>query len=112
MDNYTLKEDNNDSEYKLMSQDYPNYDKTYNIILLGDQNVGKSYLLKSATKRSFDDTYSSTNGMDTLSFYIRFREKIIRLEIYDTCGLYIYKSLISSHYKKCSLGIIVYAIDK
>ena len=110
MANY--KEDNNDSEYELMPQNYPDYDQKYKVILLGDSNVGKSYLSKSATKRNFDDNCSNTNGMESFNFNVRFRGKIINLEILDTCGFDIYKSIIKPHYKKCSLGIIVYAIDK
>ena len=36
---------------------------------------------------------------------------VIKLQIWDTCGQEIYKSLISNFYRNSSLAIIVYSID-
>ena len=38
--------------------------------------------------------------------------KVIKLQIWDTCGQEAYRSLITNFYKDTSLAIIVYAIDK
>ena len=38
--------------------------------------------------------------------------KYIKLQIWDTCGQEIYRSLISSFYRNSSLAMMVYAIDK
>ena len=39
-------------------------------------------------------------------------EKKIKLQIWDTCGQEIYRSLITNFYRNSSLAIIVYSIDK
>ena len=39
-------------------------------------------------------------------------EKVIKLQIWDTCGQETYRALITNFYKDTSLAIIVYAIDK
>ena len=39
-------------------------------------------------------------------------DKVIKLQIWDTCGQEIYRSLISNYYKDSSLAMIVYAIDE
>ena len=36
---------------------------------------------------------------------------VIKLQIWDTCGQEIYKSLVSNFYRNSSLAIIVYSID-
>ena len=36
--------------------------------------------------------------------------QIIKLQIWDTCGQEMYRSLISNFYRNCSLAIIVYSI--
>jgi Ras-related protein Rab-11A len=53
----------------------------------------------------------STVGFEFLTFTIKLNDKIIRLQIWDTCGQEIYKSLVSSFYRNTSLAILVYSID-
>ena len=53
-----------------------------------------------------------TVGFEFYSFILRMSGKVIKLQIWDTCGQEAYRSLISSFYKNSSLAIIVYAIDK
>ena len=43
---------------------------------------------------------------------MKLKKKIIKLQIWDTCGQEIYKSLITNFYKNSSLTLIVYAIDE
>ena len=65
-----------------------------------------------ATKKKFQDNYLATVGFEFYAFVIRIDNKVIKLQIWDTCGQEIYRSLISSFYKNSSLAIIVYAIDE
>ena len=51
-------------------------------------------------------------GFEFFIFNVKMCEKVIKLQIWDTCGQEIYRSLISSFYKNSSLAIIVYAIDE
>ena len=53
-----------------------------------------------------------TIGVD---FKIRNNEvdgKTIKLQIWDTCGQEVYRSLITNFYRNSSLAIMAYAIDK
>jgi small GTP-binding protein len=45
-----------------------------------------------------------------MSFNIRINKVIIKLQIWDTCGQEVYKSLISAIYRNSSLAIIIYSI--
>ena len=65
-----------------------------------------------ATKHKFVSDYKSTIGFEYFSFFIKLHNKIIKLDICDTCGQEAYKSLITNFYKKSSLAIIVYSIDE
>ena len=42
---------------------------------------------------------------------MKVNDKVIKLQIWDTCGQEIYKSLISNFYRNSSLAVLVYAID-
>ena len=54
----------------------------------------------------------STVGFEFFSFNIKLNGKIIKLQIWDTCGQEIYRSLITSFYTNSSLALIVYAINE
>ena len=54
----------------------------------------------------------ATVGFEFFAFNVRIGDKVIKLQIWDTCGQEVYKSLISSFYKNSSLAIVVYSIDK
>ena len=65
-----------------------------------------------ATKHCFEKNYIATVGFEFFSFNIKINEKIIKLQIWDTCGQEIYRSLVTNFYRNSSLAIIVYAIDE
>jgi Ras-related protein Rab-6A len=65
-----------------------------------------------ATKKKFENNYLATVGFEFFSFNIKFNEKVIKLQIWDTCGQEVYRSLITNFYKNSSLAIIVYSIDE
>ena len=43
---------------------------------------------------------------------IRLNDKVVKMQIWDTCGQEIYRSLISNFYRNSSLAIIVYSITE
>ena len=87
------------------------FDLSFKIIVIGDSNVGKSSLANKAIKNKFDAGYSATLGFEYFSYFIKIDEKIIKLQIWDTCGQEIYQSLITNFYRNSSLAIMVYAIN-
>ena len=74
--------------------------------------MGKSCLSMQATKKKFENNYLATVGFEFFAFNMKIDGKVIKLQIWDTCGQEIYRSLITSFYKNSSLAIIVYAIDE
>ena len=104
------KEENGEAEYEILNEDFPNQDLSFKIILIGDAGVGKSCLSLQATKKRFENDHLNTVGMEYFTFIMRYKDKIIKLQIMDTCGQELYRSLIKSFYKSCALAIIVYSI--
>jgi small GTP-binding protein len=100
-----------DVEYEILPDDVNEVNYSFKIIVIGDSAVGKSSLTLKGTKDHFKDFYTPTIGFEFLSFNIRIKDKIVKLQIWDTCGQEVYRSLISSFYRNSSLAIIVYAID-
>jgi len=103
--------ESNDLKVEVMPDDYNQYDLSFKMIVVGDAGVGKSCLTTKAAKGIFDETYSATVGFEFLTFNVKLNDKVIKLQIWDTCGQEIYRSLISSFYRNASLAMMVYSID-
>ena len=100
-----------DLKCQVLANDFPSFDLSFKIIIVGDSGVGKSCLSIKATRNYFEDFYSPTVGFEFLTFNVKVDEKIVKLQIWDTCGQEVYRSLISSFYRSASLAIIVYSIE-
>ena len=99
-------------DYEILSDDYPKYDHSFKLIIIGDSGVGKSALSVKATKNIFESSYLPTIGFEFFNFNLRLGEKIIRLQIWDTCGQEIYRSLITNFYRNSTLAFLVFAVDE
>ena len=84
---------------------------SFKVIVIGDSGVGKSCLTNSAVKNTFEESYNATVGFEFFTFNIRMFDKVIKLQIWDTCGQELYRSLITNFYRNSSLAIIVYAVN-
>ena len=107
----TTKDEEEDFKVELLPEDYAQYDLNFKIIFIGDSGVGKSCLTSKAVKNNFEEYYQATVGFEFLTFNMKIDKTVVKLQIWDTCGQEIYKSLISNFYRNSSLAIIVYSID-
>ena len=99
-----------DYKWELLPDDYTKYDMNFKIIVIGDSGVGKSCLTNKATKNIFEESYNATVGFEFFSFNIRMNNKVIKMQIWDTCGQELYRSLITNFYRNSSLAVMVYSI--
>ena len=74
--------------------------------------MGKSSLSLQAARHTFVENYFSTVGVEFFNVNIRLDDKVIKLQIWDTCGQEIYRSLIANFYRNSSLAIVVYSITE
>ena len=91
--------------------DVGKYDYSFKMIVIGDAGVGKSCLTNRASKEKFLTDYSPTVGFEFLTFTTNIDNKIVKLQIWDTCGQEVYRSLITNFYRNASLAMMVYAIN-
>ena len=104
-----MKEEIEDIE--ILYEIPPNHDIMFKIIIIGEAGVGKSCLTLRITKNNYIENYTPTIGFENTSLYFKINEKIIKFEIWDTCGQETYRALINSFYRNASLIILVYSID-
>ena len=102
--------DDNNLQIEILSPDINVCDLTYKTIVIGDSGVGKSCLTVQAVHSKFEELYRATVGFEFMSFNIRINKVVIKLQIWDTCGQEVYKSLITGLYRNTSLAIIIYSV--
>ena len=98
-------------EIELLPEDFAQYDISFKIIVIGDSSVGKSCLTTQAVRNNFEEFYTATIGFEFLTFNLRINNNVLKLQIWDTCGQEVYKSLITNFYRNSSLALIIYAIN-
>ena len=106
------KEEDNKLTVELLEENYRKYDYAFKIIVIGNPGVGKSCLSIKATKNLFENSYIATVGFEFFNFNVKLGDKIVKLQIWDTCGQEIYRSLITNFYRNSSMAIIVYSIEE
>ena len=102
---------NKNYKIEILDEYHKKYDLNFKIIVIGNIGVGKSCLLLKATKGIFLEEYISTIGFEFYCFNVKVDDKIIKLQIWDTCGQEAYRSLIKNFYRNASLAIIVYSVE-
>lgn len=102
----------NSRNYEILPEDYPAYDLAFKIIIIGDSGVGKSCMAIQATKKIFKANSLTTIGFEYMTFVFKIKDQVIKLQIWDTCGQEIYRSLVANFYRNASMAIIVYAINE
>ena len=110
-----INSENKDFEVKILNvpENYePKNALTFKIIIIGNSGVGKTSITNNAIKNVFYENYRSTIGMEIFSLFLKINHKLVKLQIWDTCGQEIYRSLITNFYRNSSLAFIVFAIDE
>ena len=108
-DNLLLK--NKNYKIEILDEQYKKYDLNFKIIVTGNVGVGKSCLSLKATKGILTEDYISTVGFEFYCFNVKINDKIVKLQIWDTCGQEAYRSLIMNFYRNTSLAIVVYSVE-
>ena len=80
------------------------------IILIGDVAVGKTCIINSLLGQKFNDEYEPSIGVDFFSKTLKFKGKIMKLQIWDSAGQEKFKSLIPNYIRGASLIFLVYDI--
>jgi len=87
---------------------YP--DIIYKVAIIGDSYTGKSSLLNRYINESFDNSFVSTIGVDFFIKNLTIKDKLVKIQLWDTAGQEQYANLIRSYFTNCTVGLIVYDI--
>ena len=90
-----------------------NYDKenaNFKVLFLGDPGVGKSSLVLRGTTKKYNSLYKPTVGFDLLNHIVKINDKVIKLQIWDTCGQEEFSMCNQSLFKNVTIAIMVYSI--
>jgi small GTP-binding protein len=88
------------------------YTYLFKYIIIGDSACGKSCLLLQFTNKQFYSKHELTIGVEFGSYIINLDNTKIKIQIWDTTGQEIYKSITRSYYKGSAAAILVYDITK
>ena len=104
---YKIIEYNNDDDEENMRED----ELIYKVILIGDQNVGKTSIIQKLVTKYFNKKYNSTIGFDIFYYRVKINDKIIKLNIWDSCGMKDFFSCTKNIFTDVALAIIAFSID-
>lgn len=85
-----------------------NYNFKY--IIIGDSYVGKSSIMANFIHNEFIDTYEITLGVDFGIYNHKINNDNIKVQLWDTAGQEIYKSIIRSYYRSSNCCLLVFDI--
>ena len=88
-----------------------NFDYLLKYIIIGDAAVGKSNLLLRYLHGKFHPEYQLTIGVEFGAKNVTIKNKIYRIQVWDTAGSEIYRSITRSYYKNSVCALVVYDIS-
>ena len=88
------------------------FDYLLKYIIIGDAAVGKSNLLLRYTHGQFNEKYQLTIGVEFGAKNVNIRDKLYRVQIWDTAGQESFRSITRAYYKNSVCALIVYDISK
>ena len=98
-----MTESSMDASYQLSRQ---------KIIFCGDAGVGKTSIINSIMGQKFSEDYEPSIGVDFFSKTIRYKGRLIKLQIWDSAGQEKFKSLIPNYIRGSSLIFLIFDVCK
>ena len=89
-----------------------NYDKTCQILIIGDPYVGKTSIISRYTNGTFKEEYLSTVGLDYYPKQEIIDNKTINIKLWDTAGEERYKSLTQNLFRNAEGVLLVFDVTK
>ena len=103
----------NGIKYKVeyLGENYSNDYMTYKVIILGANGVGKTCIINKLGNGEFDNEYYPTISADIKNFHVKVNDKIIQIQIWDTCGNEKFVESTPNLFKNTFIALLVYAIN-
>ena len=83
----------------------------FKLVMLGDSGVGKTSLVKYEIKNDFINNRDSTIIFEHSFKNFSILDKIVRLQIWDTCGQEIYHASMKNFYRSALCIVVVFSLE-
>lgn len=93
------------------SNNQPQFDITYKVLLLGDSSVGKSCVFLRLTQGTFTDNFVTTIGIDFKYKKYRINNEDVGLQLWDTAGQERYISITRNYFRQSKGIVLVYDVS-
>ena len=103
----------NENEYKFefLGEKFSKDLITDKVIILGINGFRKTSIINKLGNGEFDKDYFPTISADIKTFQVKVYDKIIQIQIWDTCGNEKFVENTSNLFKNTFIAILVYAIN-
>lgn len=101
-----------EKEYEIIDLDknvLPDY--SFKAVFSGNTGVGKTSIIKYEIHNIFEEDNKSTIVLEHFSKNYKIYDKIIRLQIWDTCGEETYEELLKIIYRSALCIFVVFSLD-
>lgn len=89
------------------------YDFLYKLVLVGDMNVGKTFLLSRYIKGTVPATTGPTIGVEFATKTVTLENGgTVKAQIWDTAGQERYRAITTAHYRRAVGALLVYDITQ
>jgi small GTP-binding protein len=103
--------DNQTHKFTDISLDHSNYSIIrQKLVMVGDVSVGKSSIINCLLGQKFKDNYEASVGVDFFSKTVKFKNKSLKLQIWDSAGQEKYKSLIPNYVRGSAVIFVIFDI--
>ena len=82
------------------------------IIFCGDAGVGKTSIINSIMGQKFSEEYEPSIGVDFFSKTVRYNNRLIKLQIWDSAGQEKFRSLIPNYIRGSALIFLIFDVSK
>ena len=108
---YENEEDKSKYKIEFLGEKFTKDLKVYKVIIVGIYGVGKTSIIHKLMNKEVDEEYEATISVDIKNIQVKVNDKIIQIQIWDTCGNDKFAEKLPNLFKNVSIAIIVYAIN-
>ena len=108
---YENEEDKNKYKIEYIGEKLTKDLKVNKVIIIGMLGVGKTSIIHSLMNNEVDKEYSPTMSLDIKHIQAKVNDKIIQIQIWDSCGNDKLAQQMPNLFKDAFIAIIVYAIN-
>ena len=98
-------------KFEFLGEKFSNNFITYKVIIIGSFGVGKTSIINKLGNKEFDKEYYPTISADIKNFQVKVNNKILQIQIWDTCGNEKFVENTPNLFKNAFIALLVYAID-